>query len=75
MVEWQKYDREDKAGTTPAEEHLVRVVEEFYEGGVTLGFFDGFTWRTWSGSDDCSVSAWAPIQYPAAPKQAEGATA
>jgi hypothetical protein len=39
---------------------------------VTLGFFDGFTMRTWTGSDDCSVSFWAPIVYPSKPEEITG---
>ena len=76
-VQWTVYDRNDKAGTTPPSDRysddLVWIVEEFYEGGgVTIGFFDGYTWRTWAGSDDCSVSAWAPIAYPEPPKASVG---
>lgn len=71
-VEWKPYDREDKANTTPTDYELVWIVEEFYaEGGVEIGYFDGFTFCTAAGSDDCSVSWWAPINYPKPPKRAK----
>jgi hypothetical protein len=71
MSEWRRFDYNDKAATAPVADQLVWVVEEFYEQGVTLGFFDGFTFRTWSGSDDCSVSWWMPINYPSGPSPSE----
>ncbi len=55
------------SATAPEAGVLVWIVEQFYEEGVTLGYFDGYTFRTWNGSDDCSVSHWAPINYPALP--------
>lgn len=64
---WNPFNYEDKASTRPPTADLVWIVEEFYEEGVTLGYFDGYTFRTWGGSDDCSVSAWAPIDYPGRP--------
>lgn len=66
-VRWNLFRYEDKASTRPPNDDLVWIVEEFYEEGVTLGYFDGYTFRTWGGSDDCSVSAWAPIEYPEPP--------
>jgi hypothetical protein len=70
-MKWTLYDRENKANTTPKGDGLVWIREEFYEEGVTLGYFDGFTFRTWAGSDDCEVSYWAPISYPADPGPAK----
>lgn len=71
---WKKYDRAAKKETAPHPDTLVWIREEFYEGGVTLGYFDGFTFRTWSGSDDCSVSRWAEIAYPVDPDVADATT-
>jgi hypothetical protein len=70
-TEWRPFSYDDKAATKPADSALVWVMEEFYEG-VTVGYFDGFTFRVWSGSDDCSVTHWAPITYPGAPVSAPG---
>lgn len=67
MTEWRRFDYNDKASTAPVAERLVWIVEQFYEEGVTLGYFDGYTFRTWRGSDDCSVSWWAEIEYPPVP--------
>jgi hypothetical protein len=70
-VEWQRYDYENKANTAPPDDRLVWIIEDFYTEGVDLGFFDGFTFRTWTGSDDCSVSWWALIDYPPPPRGVE----
>lgn len=67
MVDWKPFDYRNKSGTAPKSDELVWIVEEFYELGVTFGYFDGYTFRTWEGSDDCSVSFWAPIEYPERP--------
>lgn len=68
MSEWKEYNREDKAKTAPREDELVWVYEEFYENGVTIGLFDGFTFLVMpSGSDDCSVTHWMPMTKPEAP--------
>jgi len=67
MTSWQRFDYNHKRDTAPRADVLVWVVEEFYEHGVTIGYFDGYTFRTWDGSDDCSVSWWAPIEYPEPP--------
>ncbi|MFI6485050.1 hypothetical protein ACIBH1_44550 [Nonomuraea sp. NPDC050663] len=49
-----RFNYEEKASTGPPAEELVWVVER-YARRVTVGFFDGFTMRTWFGSDDCDV--------------------
>jgi hypothetical protein len=67
VVDWMPYDHDDKGGTAPDVETLVWINERFYHG-VTLGYFDGFTFRIWSGSDDCLVSHWAPLVRPGARK-------
>lgn len=70
-LEWHAFDYDNKAKTAPPRDlhhELLWVVEEFYEQGVTLGYFDGFTFHTWNGSDDCSVSHWAQIDYPEPPQ-------
>lgn len=64
---WHHYDYTDKANTAPPHDNLVWIREDFYSDGVTVGFFDGYTFRTWTGSDDCSVSWWMDIDYPADP--------
>lgn len=66
-VQWRRYDYSDKRNTAPGSDDLVWIREDYYEDGVTVGFFDGFTFRTWAGSDDCSVSHWAPIELPEDP--------
>ena len=64
-VNWRSFNHD----AAPAQDVMVWVVEEFYEQGVTIGVFDGYTFRVLpSGSDDCSVSWWAPIQYPPPPR-------
>jgi hypothetical protein len=66
-ADWRRFDYDDRKNTAPEAGSLVWIVEEFYGGVVTLGYFDGVTFRTWGGSDDCSVSWWAPIAYPSPP--------
>jgi hypothetical protein len=66
-VEWKPFDYGNKAETAPPTEVLVWVNEVYYVEGVSLGYFDGFTMRLWSGSDDCSVSHWAPMERPEPP--------
>jgi len=69
LVEWKVYDRADKKATAPEPDVLVWIIERFYgDGTPDLGFFDGSTFRTWAGSDDCSVRLWAPIEYPEPPE-------
>lgn len=63
-VDWHAFDYADKANTAPPAGELVWIREDFYEDGVTLGQFDGWTFTTYWGSDDCSVSWWAPIVRP-----------
>jgi hypothetical protein len=67
--EWKPFDYDDKAATAPTVGALVWIVETFYARGVTLGYFDGFTMRTWRGSDDCSITHWAAIEKPAPPRR------
>lgn len=68
MADWQMFSYDDKGNTAPTAYEVVWVVEEFYTNGVTLGYFDGFTFRTLAdGSDDCSVSYWAEVDYPEPP--------
>lgn len=70
MLEWRRFDYDDKAGTAPPRDldyEPVWIVEDFYTQGVTLGYFDGLSFRTFGGSDDCSVSWWAEITYPEPP--------
>lgn len=70
-VKWNKYNPKDKENTAPTElDTLVWIVEENYDL-ERLGYFDGFTFRIWSGSDDCSVTHWAEIEYPDYPKEDE----
>lgn len=70
-VDWRPYGRERKTETTPdAHYDLVWINEAFYHG-VTMGYFDGFTWCTFAGSDDCHVTHWAPIEYPEPPEEAD----
>lgn len=71
QIDWRPYDRTAKTTTAPPADALVWIYERFYEEGVTVGYFDGFTFRTWTGSDDCSVSHWAPIEFPAVPADPE----
>lgn len=68
-LEWHSYDYSDKTTAPPREmaEELVWIVER-YAGGVDVGYFDGFTFRTWSGSDDCHVTHWAEMAYPEPPE-------
>ena len=71
-VEWHKFDYDDKSTAPPKkfEQELVWIYEEHYLEGIGLGYFDGFIFRMWTGTDDCSVSHWAEIQYPEfAPEQ------
>lgn len=70
-VEWREFDYFSKPATAPDENELVWVREE-NDRAVTLGYYDGFTFRLWHGTDDCSITHWAPLEYPAAPA---GATA
>lgn len=70
-VQWKPFDYENKKATAPPAGELVWIVEEYYFEGVTVGYFDGYTMRTWTGSDDCSVTYWAPIEFPVPPPEAE----
>lgn len=67
-IEWHEYDRTRKDETTPEADEAVWIVEADY--AATIGYFDGFTFRLWTGTDDCHVSHWAPITYPTAPEPA-----
>jgi hypothetical protein len=68
-VIWHKFDYEDRVRTAPPAYEPVWIVEVFY-GEARIGFYDGHGFRVVPGeSDDCSVSWWAPIQYPPQPKE------
>ena len=66
-VEWHPFDYEKKKTPAPPHSDLVWIVERFYTEGVDLGYLDGYTFRTINGSDDCSVSYWADLDYPEPP--------
>jgi hypothetical protein len=69
VTDWRRFDHNDKDNTAPKGTYeLVWIREDQYEEGVTIGYFDGYTFCLWGGSDDCSVSWWAPIEYPADPE-------
>lgn len=68
IVEWTPFDYDNKVNT-PDPDELVWVKEGDDE--VTLGFFDGFTFRLWYGTDDCMVTMWAPVEFPEAPEYVE----
>lgn len=64
-VKWNKFDYTNKdLEPKPPVNELVWIVESHYLQGPGLGYFDGFTFRTWIGTDDCSVKYWAEIEYP-----------
>lgn len=63
-VDWNSFDYEDKKNTAPPNDGLVWIREDYYADGVEVGFFDGYTFRTWYGTDDCHVSLWAPMLKP-----------
>jgi hypothetical protein len=67
--DWHRFDYDDKAATAPPAQEPVWVMEEFYHGDKpTVGVFDGFTFHVLpSGSDDCSVTHWAPMAHPDPP--------
>jgi hypothetical protein len=69
-TEWHEFDYDRKEETKPPNDDPVWIVETLYEDGVTLGYFDGVTFCTWTGSDDCHVTHWAPITRPQAPEGA-----
>lgn len=67
-AEWRPFSYSRKEETRPPRgDELVWIFDEFYHG-VTVGYFDGFTFRHWSGSDDVSVTHWAPLEKPEAPQ-------
>jgi hypothetical protein len=66
MSAWTPFDYEDKNATKPPTEtdgDLFWIIDDFYYG-VTAGYFDGFTWRNWQGSDDICVTHWMPMAQP-----------
>jgi hypothetical protein len=73
-AEWREFDYENKAATAPEASSSTLVWVNEADQGVSLGVFDGFTFRMWYGTDDCDVTHWAPIAYPAAPAQGEAAS-
>lgn len=69
---WKKFDYERKSDTAPDKSlwHTeLWIVETFYDEGVTIGYYDGHTFRTSGGSDDCHVSHWAEIDIPDMPDE------
>lgn len=68
-MEWHRFDYDNKAETAPPADRPVWIVEEFYLGGVGIGYFDGVTMRIWRGSGDCFVWWWAPMEIPAPPAE------
>lgn len=66
-VQWHRFNYDDKEVTAPVADHMVWIMEMFREPHVTLGYFDGFTFRLWTGTDDCEVTHWAHIELPEAP--------
>lgn len=69
-MNWNKFNYDDKETTAPPKYEFVWIIETFYSSKATIGYFDGFTMRTVEGSDDCHVTHWAPIEYPAGPSNA-----
>jgi hypothetical protein len=68
-VDWHEFDYYGRHATEPPKEEMLWVVEDFYlDGEVGLGFFDGFTFRLNSGTDDCNVTHWARIEFPDKPE-------
>ena len=70
-LEWTDFSYDHPKETAPEAGVLVWIVEDFYEGGVTIGYFDGAHFRMWSGSDDCFVLKWAPMVMPGDPRAPE----
>jgi predicted SnoaL-like aldol condensation-catalyzing enzyme len=70
-MKWHQYVYEERDATAPPEGELVWVLERYYLEGVGIGYYDGYTMRMWSGSDDCGVTHWARIQYPKGPAPVE----
>lgn len=67
-VQWHRFDYNNKRRTCPPSRTGLCWVVDDTDSGVTIGEYDGYTWRV-GGSDDCSVSWWAPINYPPAPDE------
>lgn len=70
-VDWRPFDYKNKTFTAPPHDVPVWIRENQYVEGVTIGFFDGFTFCTWTGSNDCHVSWWADLDYPDDPGPGE----
>ena len=67
-TEWREFDYDRRYEMAPPPGEMVWIVETFYADGVTIGVYDGTTFRVLpSGSDDCSVSHWAPMSFPPTP--------
>ncbi len=58
----------DSTAPRPAPHIPVWVLDDYYHEYVTIGYWDGFTWRLWYGTDDCNVSHWAKIEIPDVPR-------
>ena len=61
-VNWHRFDYEKKKETAPEPEKIVWIIED--DTAASLGYFDGFTFRLWTGTDDCYVSYWAEVEFP-----------
>lgn len=70
---WHPFDYQDKTRPpAPPVDQMVWIFEESYTGGVTVGLFDGVTWRMLpSGTDDCDVTWWMPMTPPGPPSVPE----
>ena len=64
---WREFDYEDKGQTAPDRKDWHELMWCIEYNQVEVGYFDGFTWRRWSGSDDFSVDFWAPMAWPSGP--------
>lgn len=71
-LNWQPFDYENKPGpgVAPHAYALVWIADRDAATGVDLGYFDGYTFRLWGGSDDVTVTHWAEIVWPKPPKGA-----
>jgi hypothetical protein len=68
--DWVPFDYEVRPRDSqplPPENTPVWIYEEDYFVDVTIGYFDGFTLRSWTGSDDIHVTHWRHIVRPEPP--------
>ncbi len=64
---WREVDYSPGGNAAPDSKYYNQLVWCLEDGRVTPGYFDGFTWCTWYGSDDFNVDFWAPMAMPAPP--------